>query len=193
MLGETKLEAAEQQYSSGFEPGTGNLLVKRSVILDVGGFSTEHVGRGEDSILFAKMRAKSYAAWFTPNALIHHVISTQRNRPAAYWALAKESSRAGYFGWIRWGWRLPLVGIARLFRTGLLNAPQLCWFSLFGTETQRVDHACAVRFNFCRSITDLQFGLRKWFQRFEKAKQRPEGDPSPVAQPQDVSNVLSKQ
>ena len=165
MLGETQPEATEQQCGSEFNPGTGNLLIKRSVILDVGGFTTDHIGRGEDSILIAKLRTKNYAVWFTPNALIHHVISPERNHPAAYWTLAKEASCAGYFGWIRWGWRLPFVGIARLLFSILLDLPKLCWLWLFGTMAQRVDQACAFRFNFNRSIADLQFGLRKYFQR----------------------------
>ena len=173
MLGETQPEATEQRCTSGFSPGTGNLLIKRSVILDVGGFATDHTGRGEDSILIEKIRAKNYAVWFTPNALVHHVISPERNHPTAYLRLAKEASDAGCSGWIRWGRHLPLAGIARLVRSILLDLPKLCWSLKFGTMAQQVDQACAFYFNFSRSINDCQFALRRYFQRSSKVKQKP--------------------
>ena len=178
MLGETQPDATEHQCASGFNPGTGNLLIKRSVILEVGGFATDHIGRGEDSILIAKLRAKNYAVWFTPSALIHHVISPERNRPAAYLRLAKEASYAGCFGWIRWGWRLPFAGIVRLLCSILLDIPKLCWFFLFGTVAQRVDQACAMHFNLNRSINDCQFALQKYFRRSKQIKQKPKRVPT---------------
>ena len=169
MLGETDPNAREKQYGPGFEPGAGNLLVRKSVILNSGSFSADHAGRGEDAIMFARMRDQHHVAWFTPHAVIHHVIPAKRNRPPSYLTLAKNSSSAGDFGWIRWGWRLPLVSIARLIEFLVVQLPKLFWLTLFGTEAQRLDQACEARFNFCRSIADLRYCLGRLFRRSDSA------------------------
>ena len=168
MLSETDPNAIETRYGPGFEPGTGNLLIKRSVILECGGFATDRDGRGEDAVLFARMRAKNYDAWFTPTAVIHHVISADRNQPDAYRALLRESTRFGDLGWIRWGWRLPFIAIWRLIGCLFLLLP-LGWYSLFGTEAQRLDRACAVRFSLSSSLADLRYCIVRLFQRTDEA------------------------
>lgn len=165
MLGETDPNTTERPYGPGFEPGTGNLLVHKDAILECGGFSEDHVGRGEDSILFAQLRACGHVAWFTPHAIIHHVIPAARNRPSAYRTLAKELSNAGDFGWIRWGWRLPFVATARLVNFLVVQIPKLVWCWLFGTDAQRLDQSCEARFNFCRSIAEVRFCLGRVFRR----------------------------
>ena len=169
MLGETDPDAKERPYGPGFEPGTGNLLVRKEVISECGGFPEDHVGRGEDAIIFAKMRTFGYVAWFTPHAIIHHVIPARRNCPSAYLALVKESSNAGDFGWVRWGWRLPIVSTARLINFSIVQLPKLIWFRLFGTDTQRLDQSCQARFSFGRSIAELRYCLGQLFRRNDPA------------------------
>lgn len=165
LLGETDPDAKERPYGPGFEPGTGNLLVHKDVILDCGGFPEHHIGRGEDAIMFAKMRASGHVAWFTPRAIIHHVIPAWRNCPSAYRTLVKESSNVGDFGWLRWGWRLPFVSIARLINLSVVLIPKLIWLRLFGVDAQRLDQSCQARFSFSRSIAELRFCLERLFQR----------------------------
>jgi GT2 family glycosyltransferase len=165
LLGETDPDAKERPYGPGFEPGTGNLLIRKEAISECGGFLEDHDGRGEDAIMFAKMRAFGHVAWFTPHAIIHHVIPARRNCPSAYLALAKESSNAGDFGWIRWGWRLPIVSVARLINLSVVQIPKLVWFRFFGTDAQRLDQSCRARFTFGRSIAELRYCLTMLFQR----------------------------
>src|SRR5690606_30640197 len=81
LLGETVGRDTVCRYERGFMPGAGNLLIHRHVLDVVGGFheprpesNRSGMIRGEDTEFFARIAAAGFEAWYTPKAVIEHVI-----------------------------------------------------------------------------------------------------------------------
>ena len=156
LLGETGPHP-ERRYGEGFEPGMGNVLLRRTLVQHLGEVDRHRRGRGEDTRLFRRLIHAGEVAWFAPQATVHHVISAERNVPAAYRALAKACSEAGDLSWSRWRWALPAVAILRLTVAVGVNVPQVAWRSLFGTRADRLDQECLTIFNLWRGYHELRF------------------------------------
>jgi GT2 family glycosyltransferase len=78
LLGETVGRNTEQPYTSKMAPGCGNMLVHTAVFQKVGLFDETLTTGGEDTDLYRRIRAAGYAGWFTPSALVWHVIPADR-------------------------------------------------------------------------------------------------------------------
>ncbi|MEQ8846251.1 glycosyltransferase [Botrimarina sp.] len=78
LLGEKVGWDAEQPYTRKRVPGTNNLIFHRSVIDAVGGFDTRLTNGGEDADLYRRLRGAGYEAWYTPDAIVYHLIPPQR-------------------------------------------------------------------------------------------------------------------
>lgn len=59
-------------------PGTGNLMLHRSVFKEVGYFDETLTSAGEDTDLYRRIRSAGIAAWYTPDAIVHHMIPAER-------------------------------------------------------------------------------------------------------------------
>ncbi len=78
LLGESHGGAGSQRYSRTFLPTTGNVLVHRSVIRQLGGFNNNWLEGGEDTNFFNRLIGSGVEAWFVPTALVHHLIPANR-------------------------------------------------------------------------------------------------------------------
>lgn len=78
LLGERVGWDVEQPYTRKRIPGTNNFLVHRSVIEDVGGFDPTLKVGGTDADLYRRIRTAGYEAWYTPEAIVYHVIPEKR-------------------------------------------------------------------------------------------------------------------
>lgn len=78
LLGEKVGMTEEQAYGRKRIPGTNNLLVRRSVLDEVGIFDTRIKNGGEDAELYRRIRTAGYKAWFTPKAIVYHIIPEPR-------------------------------------------------------------------------------------------------------------------
>lgn len=78
LLGERVGWVEEQPYTRKRIPGTNNFLVHRSVIEEVGVFDTTLKVGGSDADLYRRIRNAGYEAWFTPDAIVYHVIPEKR-------------------------------------------------------------------------------------------------------------------
>lgn len=78
LLGESHGGAAPQRYSRTFLPTTGNVLVHRSVVRELGGFNNTWLEGGEDTNFFNRLIASGVEAHFVPTALVHHLIPAGR-------------------------------------------------------------------------------------------------------------------
>lgn len=67
----------ERRYTPSCTPGAGNLMVHRTVFAEVGGFD-EACSRGEDTDLFVRMYKAGVEAWYSPDAVIDHLIPPER-------------------------------------------------------------------------------------------------------------------
>lgn len=78
LLGETVGRNSPRDYNHCFTPGTGNVMLHRSVFEEVGRFDPAYHQRGEDTNLFQRMLHAGIRAWFTPAAIVHHVTPAER-------------------------------------------------------------------------------------------------------------------
>lgn len=78
LLGETLGREHEQPYTSKMAPGCGNMLVHTSVFARVGTFDESLTTGGEDTDLYRRIRAAGFEGWFTPSAIVWHVIPAAR-------------------------------------------------------------------------------------------------------------------
>jgi GT2 family glycosyltransferase len=78
LLGESRLGATPFAYSPKVSPGTGNLMLHRSVFEQIGQFDEAFAVRAEDTDLFCRMWKASIEAWYVPAAVVQHVTPPQR-------------------------------------------------------------------------------------------------------------------
>ncbi|HTM54121.1 MAG TPA: glycosyltransferase family 2 protein [Pirellulales bacterium] len=93
LLGEAIGADKPVKYSRKMFPGTGNMLVERTVFDEVGTFNESLRQAGEDSDLFLRMLQAGITGWYAPLAIVRHVIPEYRVRET-------------YFRWVfrRNGW-----------------------------------------------------------------------------------------
>lgn len=132
LLSETVNQPAPRRYDRRFKPGAGNLMIHRLALERVGGFDQLAEGRGEDTILFLKILRAGYECWYTPAALIYHVIPASRLTPQTFDALTKYvGARMPLFEKDYWRWMFPLAWLARLAQVACVLTPEylVCRFS----------------------------------------------------------------
>jgi glucosyl-dolichyl phosphate glucuronosyltransferase len=74
---------------------SGNQMLHRSVFEEIGGYEESWTEGGEDTELFTRLTAAGIEAWYTPNAIVQHLVPAYR-------------TSAGYIQWLslRQGWSL---------------------------------------------------------------------------------------
>ena len=136
----------ERPYSPSCTPGAGNLMVHRSVFCEVGRFD-ETCSRGEDTDLFVRMYKAGIEAWYSPTAIIDHLIPPERltddflltlsDRMGTGMAEDEYGSR---------GPRLyPVVWLARLGQAALVLCPRLAFARLRRDPEALLGARCRLR------------------------------------------------
>ena len=59
-------------------PGTGNLMIRRTVFDKVGVFNEDLVWGGEDAELMLRIHGAGIPVWFTLRSIVHHMIPAYR-------------------------------------------------------------------------------------------------------------------
>jgi GT2 family glycosyltransferase len=77
LLGE-KTGNTSRRYSSRYLPGTGNALIHRDVFQKIDQFDEKCLQGGSDTLFFSQVLSAGFEAWFTPDAIVHHVIPAHR-------------------------------------------------------------------------------------------------------------------
>ena len=128
LLSETPADMPESQYQGPRTPGAGNLLVDRRMALAAGGFDAQATMGGEDTALYRALKAVGEPVWFTPLAIIEHVVPAERLQGAyLLWNARRtgahiadiERHHFGRFGFAGW-W------LARIAQA-LCKAPRIGW------------------------------------------------------------------
>ena len=81
LLGESPPSATERQLGGKFNPGAGNWLIERSVFREVGLFDESIGARNEDTNLYRRAAERGIHGWYTPKAVIEHIIPASRLDP----------------------------------------------------------------------------------------------------------------
>ena len=144
LLGGTVGTDELRRYTHRVTPGTGNLLVHRSVFDEVGRFNEEFNQRGEDTDLFLRMLAAGIDGWYTPRAIVHHVIPPDRLADAWFlntaWRTAEGIARDEQQAWGRA--LFPAVWVARLAQATAVLVPRWTLATLSGDREAALGARC---------------------------------------------------
>jgi glycosyltransferase involved in cell wall biosynthesis len=147
LLGETVGMHQAQPYTPRRTPGAGNMMVHKSVFARIGLFDMKYNQRGEDTDLFLRMHAASIPAWFTPEAIVEHVIPKERLSPeyllrvSQVMSQGQAASERNAVG----GYLYPLYWCARLGQAGCVILPQYAWSLLTNDRTNQLAYQCRLR------------------------------------------------
>jgi glycosyltransferase involved in cell wall biosynthesis len=132
------------RYSKRVSPGTGNLLIHRSVIDQVGAFDENLRQAGEDTDLFRRIREAGIDAWYNPRAIVWHRIPAYRltadyqrwSSQRTGWCFAdrdcKESGTS----------KVLLIALARIAQAVLIRIPRLISHLAFGRRQEALGVRC---------------------------------------------------
>lgn len=138
LLGETVGMETARPYNHRITPGTGNLMVHASVFKEIGCFDPAFHQRGEDTNLFLRMLEANIGSWYTPQAIVHHIIPAERLEPEYLLRVSRllvdgmASDERSAWG----GLRYPFIWAARVAQAGVLFVPRLLW-ARFRHEQER--------------------------------------------------------
>jgi len=172
LLSETVGLDAPAHYDLKLTPGTGNVMIHRSVFEKVGGFDEAYHLRGEDTEFFRRVFFAGIEARYTPAAVIHHVITHDRLKDDYFLALARRMGvglatleRSDYGPWL-----YPAMWLARTGQLYCLHYPQV-WLAQWRGDSEDLLAA--------RSRLEMQFAY------FDGQPNRPASSPttSPVVSP----------
>ncbi len=157
LLGESLGRNRRCRYGRKTAPGTGNLLVHRSVFQQVGGFDESLREAGEDTDLYRRIRTAGIEAWYLPEAVVGHVTPPYR-LSAAYlrWRFLRfggQLARRDRHEWRGVGFLLVLA--ARLAQVATQYLPRWVWAQLGHSPRRRL----AARSRFWRAEGYFRFAL----------------------------------
>lgn len=131
-------------YTKRVSPGTGNLLLHRSVIEQVGNFDENLRQAGEDTDLFRRIREAGIESWYNPRAIVWHHIPAYRltadyqrwSSQRTGWCFADRDCKEG--GRVR----LLMLAVARAAQALLVRLPLLAWHSTRGWRQEALGVRC---------------------------------------------------
>lgn len=92
LLGETAPGGTTRAYPEDLLPATNNVLLRRSLFVELQGYDTRFTEGGEDTDFFYRARLAGKALWLEPAAVTHHIIPERRT---SYEAIVLTSKRIG--------------------------------------------------------------------------------------------------
>jgi glycosyltransferase involved in cell wall biosynthesis len=129
LLGETVGMDSIRIYNHRVTPGTGNLLIQKTVFDEIGVFDPAFHQRGEDTNLFLRMLNAGINGWYTPAAIVHHIIPPERLKAESLKQLAmcmvEGLAEDEQDAWGRF--RYPFIWAARVGQAAMLFVPRLIW------------------------------------------------------------------
>ncbi len=177
LLSETVDQPSPRRYDRRFKPGAGNVMIHRLAIERVGGFDLEAEGRGEDTILFLKILRAGYECWYTPQAVVYHVIPADRLTPRAFQELTRVvGQRLPLFEKDHWQWLFPLAWLARVAQSVILLAPNYLASRCSADAEWQLESRCRLMM----ALTRIRHGVPLLFRPFRASiSQLPEGTRHP--------------
>lgn len=125
LLGEADWSSQACRYSEKVTPGAGNLMIRRSLLEELGGFDEAFLNRSEDTDLFLRLHRAGNESWYVPTAKVWHVITPDRLEPAYLRRLAENmGSRIAELEFERLGpRRFALWRLAKVVRWMMAQVP----------------------------------------------------------------------
>ncbi len=179
MLGETMGGDEPCRAVGRLAPGAGNLLIHRSVFDRVGLFDGSLKTAGEDGELFRRVEVSGIEAWYTPRAVMHHVVPGYRAR-ADYlrWKSLGCGRLRAERDFERGAVRIAAIAAARLAHAALVALPRGLWFRARGQTGSALGDACLAwrAWGYFRTalrlIAPRLFPQRAFMERLEHRSER---------------------
>ncbi len=139
-------------------PGTGNVMFRRSVFDKVGVFDTALHWGGEDMDLMLRILQAGIAVWFTPKAVVHHMIAPYRLTEDYFrWASLRVGvALAEVDGRLRGAPKMIILCIARMGQALLVNLPRLLMALLARDRGKVIETKCLL----WRAVTYTRYVIR---------------------------------
>jgi glycosyltransferase involved in cell wall biosynthesis len=132
VLGESADWDSPRPYTETTYPGTGNLMLHRTVFDETGLYDESCNLRGEDSDLYRRICRAGIEAWFTPAAIVDHVIPPSRLQADYFRDTSLQDgwscARRDYQDQGRPGTAVRMV--ARAVQASACHWPRLAWAGL---------------------------------------------------------------
>lgn len=189
MLGETMGGGDPCPAVGRLAPGAGNLLIGKAVFDRVGLFDAGLKTAGEDGELFRRVEAAGIVPWYTPRAVMHHVVPAYRARPDYLrWKSLGCGRLRAERDHDRGALRMAAVAAARLGHAALIALPRWAWFTARGRHGQAMGEACLAwrAWGYFRvalhRLAPRLFPQREFLERLEHRSERALfGEPGPPA------------
>ena len=146
ILGEIPAESDIRRCTRDDLVCTGNLFLRRGVILAVGGFDESLKQGGEDTDLILRVRTAGHEIWYTPYAQVRHIIPTYRlEGPYLYWSSLRGGECFAMRDCREWG-RVRAAGIAaaRVAHVLAVHLPMLAGAWATNNEWNALARKCSV-------------------------------------------------
>lgn len=159
LLGETPGDGPAGPYRGKHLPGTGNVLLHRSVLDAVGSFDPALELGAEDTDLFRRVRRAGLTMWYAPRARVRHRAPAYRATPAYLLWTARRHGAASATLDAKEGGLRRVVGSAllRAAQAALLTAPRLLGGWLARDAAARLEARCRL----ARAAGYLRQALRR--------------------------------
>ncbi len=114
-------------------PGSGNVLLHRIIFDVVGVFDEAFNNYGEDWDFFMRVRTAGFGAWYTPRAIVKHIIPSNRLSEQCFKSISIRIG--GIFAGVdckQWGLVTTVLGcIARVGQALFINLPLLLFHACY--------------------------------------------------------------
>lgn len=147
LLGETVNMDSIRQYTPRQTPGAGNMMVHRKVFEKIGLFDEKFNARGEDTDLFLRMYAANIAGWYSPDAVVYHIIPPERLtsdymlRLADVMSAGMANDERNFVGKAMY----PFYWAARFFQAALVIFPKYFWSVLMRRKEDHLGWKCRLQ------------------------------------------------
>jgi glycosyltransferase involved in cell wall biosynthesis len=143
-LGESVGRNREEKCARNTYPGTGNMLVARSVISLIGKFDVAMQTGGEDAELGARIRAARIPAWYCPSAVVYHEVPEYRTtRQYLLWVAQRYGDCFATRDHSEWGpYRTLCIAGARLIQLVVVVFPALLFTAVLNKQSERLGFLC---------------------------------------------------
>lgn len=147
ILGEIPIEREARACRRHDSLCTGNALVHRSVFERVGGFDASLTQGGEDTDFFLRVHKAGIACWYTPSAVVIHMVPAYRlEEPYLTWAATRGGECFANRDAADWGRaRTIALAVARLAHAGLVHAPMRMVSRATGDHLEWVGRKCQMQ------------------------------------------------
>lgn len=144
MLGETVGRKEPEKCVPKNYPGGGNVLIKSTVFDAVGQFDESMIRGGTDTEFFARVRMAGIEVWYTPRAVVHHLVPSYRLKDNYLsWRSLRCGDNFANRDCIEWGLaKTILVCIARIGQALLVNLPRLLLAYVLRDQAEVIGRKC---------------------------------------------------